>query len=289
MERDAQPKLDRAEQLVGWITGDYLSDFAYLTATSEDYYLRLVPPHSRRRMLLGPGNIGEDLGRNLNSINEAADEDEHFAFALSLYRDALHEANQLFKIARLFSVLEALAYALKAGGVGSRRAIRTMLDLEAGAVGETSYGGRTIRFERIELSGRLRDKLFHGVQFRREELNDEWRDSYDLLTDKPEILVDALMSDCELQFARWGNNNSIAREAAQRRGSSPGQTCTAPPPPVGRFNRASRSPRPCQSLVKRPRLSHGHGCQVPRPCIYLGPEGRGITRVGLGSRVGSAM
>ena len=94
MERDAQPKLDRAEQLVGWITGDYLSDFAYLTATSEDYYLRLVPPHSRRRMLLGPGNIGEDLGRNLNSINEAADEDEHFAFALSLYRDALHEANQ---------------------------------------------------------------------------------------------------------------------------------------------------------------------------------------------------
>ncbi len=217
MERAAQPKLSRAEQLVGWITGDYLNDFAYLTATSEQYYFRVVPPQTRRRMLLGPGNVGEALGRNLKAINDAADADERFAFALSLYRDGLHEANKLFKIARLFGVLEALAYALKAGGVGSRTAIRTMLGLEAGAVCEINYGGRTIRYERIELSGRLRDRLFHGAQFRREDLSTEWRDSFDLLTEKPDALINDLMSDCELEFARWGNNASKAREAAQRR------------------------------------------------------------------------
>lgn len=215
MERAARPKLDRAEQLVGWITGDYLNDFAYLTATSDQYYFRVVPPHTRHRMLLGPGNVGEALSHNVKGISDAADADERFAFALSLYRDALHEANKLFMIARLFGVLEALAYALKAGGVGSRTAIRTMLGLETGAVGEISYEGRAIRYERIELSGRLRDRLFHGAQFRREDLSTEWRDSFDILTEQPDALISALISDCELEFARWGNNTSKARKAAE--------------------------------------------------------------------------
>lgn len=113
MEAASKPALDRAEEIVGWISGDYLTEFAYLTITRELAHFRLVPPHSRHRLLLGPGNVGPPLSANVRAISAAADADERFAFALGLYRDALHEPNELFKIARLFGVLEALAYALK--------------------------------------------------------------------------------------------------------------------------------------------------------------------------------
>src|SRR5262245_36838409 len=170
-------------------------------------------PPTRRRMRLGPGN----LETNIANIRDAADSDEHFAFALSRYGDALHERNNHFKIARLFSVLEGLAYALKTDKVRSRAAVRLMLGLEADATEEISYGGRTIRYQRIELSGRLRDKLYHGVPFGRDDLSAEWRDSFDVLSEQPDALINALVSDCELEFAKWGNNASVARTAAEKR------------------------------------------------------------------------
>lgn len=215
MEAEAMPDLVRAEQLVGWISGDYLQDFALIVAATDEIYVRTVPPQSRRRLLLGPGNTGTDLKRNIDNIRDAADRDVRFAFALSLYRDALHETNKQFKIARLFSVLEALAYALKSGDIGSRDAVRKMLRLENGATGEISYGGRSIRYERVVLAGRLRDSLFHGAPFTREDMRVEFHDSYDLLTDQPDALISDLMADCELEFARWGNNASVARTAAE--------------------------------------------------------------------------
>jgi hypothetical protein len=66
--------------------------------------------------MLGQGNVGPALQSNITNILQLAEKDERFAYALSLHRDALHESNKLFKIARLFNVLEALAYALKVGG-----------------------------------------------------------------------------------------------------------------------------------------------------------------------------
>jgi hypothetical protein len=217
MEALALPHLNQAEQLLAWITGDNVTAFASLVATQGQLYFKATPPHSRQRMLLGPGNIGHNLERNVAKIRDAANGDEHFAFALSLYSDALHERNKLFKIARLFNVLEALAYALKTQEIKSRAAVRLMLGLETGAADETSYGRRKVRYQRIELSGRVRDKLYHGVSFVREHLSAEWRDSFDVFSDQPDLLVSSLMSDCELEFAKWGNNVSVARTAAEQR------------------------------------------------------------------------
>jgi hypothetical protein len=214
MEAEALPELGRAEQLIGWISGNYLHDFSFIMAAVDEIYIRLLPPAASRRMLLGPGNVGEALQRNIEKIRDLAAGDERFAYALSLYRDALHETNKLFKIARLFAVLEALAYALKAGGVGSRDAVRRMLGLEAGAFGEVNYDGKTVRYERVALAGQLRDRLFHGARFTRDDLPAPYRDSFDLLTDQPDVLIRDLMTDCELEFARWGNNASVARTAA---------------------------------------------------------------------------
>ena len=77
--------------------------------------------------------------------------------------------------------------------------------------------GVELVYDRIELSGRLRDKLFHGSPFRREDLKEEWRGGFDLIVDNPEILVLDLMGDCELEISKWANNSSRARTAAEGR------------------------------------------------------------------------
>ena len=90
------------------------------------------------------------------------------------------------------------------------------MGLAAGATGEIALGdGRKIRFDRVELAGRLRDKLFHGVPFKRSDLPAEWRDGFDLIQEHPGRLIDCLKSDCELEIANWANGASVARSAAE--------------------------------------------------------------------------
>ena len=71
----------------------------------------------------------------------------------------------------------------------------------------------TLSWAACALSG-AHDHILHGVPFRREDLSVEWRDGFDILTNQPSILVSALMADCEIQFANWANNTSVARFAA---------------------------------------------------------------------------
>ena len=90
----------------------------------------------------------------------------------------------------LFACLEALAYKLISGETGSRTAVRKMLRLDRD-YSQCSVSGKTYTYEPIELAGRLRAKMFHGVRFRREELNEPGKDGYDLLQAAPQIVVDA--------------------------------------------------------------------------------------------------
>lgn len=116
-----------------------------------------------------------------------------------------------------FNVLESLAYALKNADTGSRRAVKIMLGLEAGAMCNLQVDGRQISYDRIEIAGRLRDKYFHGSPFREEDLIAEARSVFYLIEHRPEIIADALLTDCELALARWANDASPARDAARAR------------------------------------------------------------------------
>jgi len=221
LETGARASLERAEQIIAWTTGDRLTEFAYVTVTDEDPpYFRLVPPHSRRRLRLGFGNTGEAFQGNVERIRQAADEDSQFAFAMALFTDAAHEPNPIFKVCRLFNVLESLAYALKNSDTGSRRAIKAMLGLEESAICNVQIDGRAIRYDRIEIAGRLRDKYFHGSPFGEDDLIKEARPVFYLIEHHPEIIAEALQGDCELALAKWANEASPARDAARsRRGS----------------------------------------------------------------------
>lgn len=220
LELAARASLDRAEQIIAWTTGDRLTEFAYVTVTHEGTpYFRMVPPHSRRRLRLGFGNTGEAFQGNVERIRQAADEDPRFAFAMAMLADAAHEPNPLFKVCRLFNVLESLAYALKSAGTGSRRAVRIMLGLEGSARCHMKVDGREISYDRIETAGLLRDKYFHGTPFREEHLSEAARPVFYLIEHRPELIADALLDDCEMALARWANGASPARDAASARQS----------------------------------------------------------------------
>jgi len=216
MEARSRESLERAEQIIAWATGDRLTEFAYITV-NKDTYFRMVPPHSRRRTRLGFGNTGDDLKQSVDRLREAANEDPRFAFAMSLFADATHEPNPLFRACRLFTVLESLAYSLKGEGIGSRRAVKIMLGLNDGAKSLVQVDNRQISYDRIEIAGRLRDKFFHGVPFLASDLVEEARQVFYLIEHYPAKIADALLGDCELALARWANDASPARDAAKAR------------------------------------------------------------------------
>lgn len=208
MEKHAESELAIPEKIVGWAAGEELTQFAYVTNKIEQQYFRVVPPHSRRRQRLGFGNTGTDYSNQIQRMIECAEKDEHFLFALSLYKDALNESNQTFKIARYFSVLESLAYKIKSQECPSRKAVKQLLGLEDGALVCFKVAEKEYRFDRIEISGRLRDKLFHGVPFKEKDLNQASKHVFELLENQPEAIANSLRDDCELEFARWANGAS---------------------------------------------------------------------------------
>ena len=208
MEREAEKALIILEKIVGWAAGESLIPFAYITSLPDQHFFRILPPYSRGRQRLGFGNTGKDYSSQLTRIIDCAEKDEHFLFALSLYKDALSEDNATFKIARFFSCLESLAYKLKSKDVPSRKAVKQLLGLKDGAFVQQNIDGKEYKYDRIEISGRLRDKLFHGIPFKEKDLNAESKHVFELLENEPELIANSLRDDCELEFARWSNKAS---------------------------------------------------------------------------------
>lgn len=219
LELSARVSLQRAEQMIAWATGDRLVEFAYVTVIEGDsHYFRMVPPHSRRRQRWGPGNTGDAFQSSIYKIREAADEDPRFAFAMAMFSDAAHEPNELFKVCRLFNVLEALAYALKTDEIGSRRAVKMLLGQNDGTMSQVIVENREIFYDPIEIAGRLRDKFFHGAPFRESDLIEKFRPVFYIIENCPDIIADSLLSHCELALSQWANNVSPGRDAAKLRG-----------------------------------------------------------------------
>jgi hypothetical protein len=217
LEALARPHLERAEQLIAWATGDPLVEFAYVTATNADTFFRLVPWQAARRVRLGFGNTGNDFEQRVWRLRQAADDDPRFAFAMAMFADAAHERNPLFKVCRFFAVLECLAYALKSEEMGSRSAIRRMLGLQPGPSSVVNFGTEPIRYDRIEIAGRIRNHYLHGNPYEGRDLNAEARQVLALIERHPDEIACALQTDCELALERWASDASPARDAARIR------------------------------------------------------------------------
>ncbi|MDZ7690417.1 MAG: hypothetical protein U5K69_04585 [Balneolaceae bacterium] len=208
LESNAEPHFNNARRMLSLISGNSIDPFAMVTALSDKTSFRLLPPNSKKRIRLGFGNTGEPFDKKVTNLINAAEEDEHFAFALSMYHDALHENNPRFKIARFFACLESLAYKIKSEEKPSRKAVKFLIGIEDGNSVNATIDGKEYKYDRIEIAGRIRDKLFHGIPFRKKDLIKEAQDAYELYEKHPEHIANSLKSDCEIEIARWANGAS---------------------------------------------------------------------------------
>ena len=217
-ESSVTSEIERLRELLSWGTGNDVEPFGFviLGPSKNEAYFRTLPPRSTKRTRLGFGNIGNDFVNSLASILKCAELDEHFAFALSMLHDANKEKNIRFKIARLYSCLEALCYKIKKGQ-GSRDAVRQLIGIKKGKTGQTNIDGRTYDYDVVLGSGILRDILFHGVPADFSKAKPEEQDTFDLLSTHPEVFVSDLQSRVEIEVAKWSNgksNGQVERENA---------------------------------------------------------------------------
>lgn len=209
LEAAARSTLERGRLLLSWSTGDRPEPVAVLTASGAQCFFRLALPHSRNRQRLGLGNERDPHEASLKALHALLETDERFAFAMTLFRDALREENAEFRAARQFAVLEALTYRIKhRHGDRSRAAVRDLLGLAEGAKVTLGVDGDNVTFDRVEVAGRIRDKLFHGVPFSDAELDGESRRAVEYMRKHPEQLGDLLQDDCELELMRWAHGIS---------------------------------------------------------------------------------
>jgi len=215
LEQLAQPRLGVAEPVLAWASANRPLPLGYVAVLEGHSHLKLAafgePVH---RIRLGLSNRGEDFLGQIRALMTASETDENLAFALSLYRDAIGEQNPEFRIARYFACLEALAYRFKAGSVGSRNAVRQLFLPEVSVTDQIEHEGRTYSVDVIEIAGRLRDKLFHGVPFAEGGLRDDLRWYFTLLKNEPERLASHVAALCELELSRWAQGRSKGQAGA---------------------------------------------------------------------------
>ncbi len=212
LEKEAREEFKKAIKVLSWATGDEISHFGVLTLTKDQSYFRLSLPHSNKRIRLGFGNTGPDFENQIKSILAAIEKDEHFEFGLSMYHDALKESNPKFQIARFFCCLECLAHKIIGKKRPTRKAVKYLLGLEDGAFSEIHIDGQKYRYDTVEIAGRIRDKLFHGVKFAKSDLISEARTAFELYENYPEQIASTMKSYCEIELARWANGTSRGLE-----------------------------------------------------------------------------
>jgi hypothetical protein len=207
-----KPLLTHIESVIAWATGNTPLPFATVLASGDGISCGLTHAGEQsRRTRLGFGNTGQEFTSQVAAFLTASEEDEHFAFALSLHRDAVREANLFFKAARYFTCLEALAYRLKGGEVGSKEAVRRLLGSDFSYMMQVEIEGKPVQVDTVEICGRIRDKLFHGVPFREEDLKRDLREYFRIIERDPSELVGQIEAFCEVHLARWANKKSAGQ------------------------------------------------------------------------------
>jgi len=146
-------------------------------------------------------------------------ENDQLHYFIGIIEQIYSVGNQVFRIARYFSLLEAMAGAINAqfkNEVGedremTRTAIRFMVGyfLEFDVPRFTIEPDRDFEFDHIELAGQVRNKLFHGGgDLSHDDVSKVLHPGVDLLREAPDMISHRLRRDCELEIARWARRDS---------------------------------------------------------------------------------
>jgi hypothetical protein len=151
-------------------------------------------------------------------------DDDRLHFFIEILEQIHSIDDQAFKIARYFSLLEALTAPLaaqfeKQSGKSNvtRTAIRFALgyfiDFDVPRFSIEKY--RDFEFDHIELAGRVRHKIFHGGgKLSARDVTKALASAIILLEIRPDMISHRLRRDCEILLAQWSQQQGMAWLAA---------------------------------------------------------------------------
>lgn len=195
--------LGRAQRMLSLVSGDRADVVANLVLHTQDQVYELLPPASRRRQRLWLSR--EDANAFERSVVRLADlqeGDPRIALALQLYLDAVNDKSHEFRLIKLFNVLECLASVHKKDGVGSRDAVRVLLNVKAGQHWAVEFKDAKIAFDLIAVAGKFRDVLMHGSRVEKDTFAAPDRGVIDVLAYEPYKLADELQRTVDDYFQR---------------------------------------------------------------------------------------
>lgn len=168
LERGADRSFAKAKRNLCLITGDRIDVAGTIVLHEEGQEFKLYPPRSKRRQRLW---VTKDealiFQENVVRLAAKSETDSRISLALQMYLDAVNERSEEFKIVKLYNVLECLSSALKGkdengNTVGSRDAVRKLLNVTHGQHWVVEYKGLQVSFDLVAVSGKFRDVLMHG-------------------------------------------------------------------------------------------------------------------------------
>jgi len=155
----------------------------------------------------------------LEKVHVTAETDNLFHYYLGILQAAQGEVDAAFRIARLFTLLEALAAPISSSlsrdgeKVGSRTGIRVLLgyyvefDIPIFTVDDVTI----YEFDHVELAGQLRDRLFHGgSNLKEEDVKDAVKPGVQLLNTNANMIAHALRRDCERELVGYAERTGRA-------------------------------------------------------------------------------
>jgi len=149
-------------------------------------------------------------------------DDQQLHYFMEMLKQTYSVDDYQFRIARLFSILEAMAgpiqgqFEKQTGTPSARTAIRFMLGyfLEFDIPRFTILPSREFEFDHIELAGRLRHKIFHGGgELAYGDVPQSLRSGVDLVKLRPDMIAHQLRKDCERELHKWVLGESRAWQA----------------------------------------------------------------------------
>ncbi|WP_127020715.1 hypothetical protein [Rheinheimera mangrovi] len=149
-------------------------------------------------------------------------DDDQLHYYISLLQQASELADEHFRIARMYSLLETMASGIssqferRAKKPMTRAAIRFMtgyfidFDIPRFTLGKSD----DYEFDHIELAGQVRHKIFHGGgQLKTSDVSAKLKPGVELLNRRPDLIANVLRRDCESQLTGWARRTSRAWQA----------------------------------------------------------------------------
>jgi hypothetical protein len=215
--RGLSQRVDRCRALIGLYTvGEHLPILRFNWIEPNSGEVEFLPPRYR-----GIRERYDDDPISVEFIKTCATdhyEDDQLHYFISMIEQVYSLQDEVFRIARYFSLMEAMAGGITSQFVhhsGNNAMTRTAIRFMVGYFHEfdvprfTITPNRDFEFDHIELAGQVRDKLFHGGrELVRDELPVVLRPGFDLLNLKPDMISHRLRRDCEFEIARWSRRES---------------------------------------------------------------------------------